>query len=199
LEPIPLELFQKCYQVVRTTHGHKSVGDLPARITAAGKNYMTALAMIPDAFQMMSCIYSCFRARLLTWITGAALMVGAILLTKWMLLTLPLVGLVVWRLKSSEKDFWMFQASVLLALDMLANDFAGWGSAFPAARSQGLEILGGPLSSDWLNHYLLRRPTVDLEKIRRAMAPKAGSDPSLNLAVGESATAIYQERHRMAT
>jgi hypothetical protein len=126
----------------------------------------------------MSSIDAGFKLRLLTWIAGAALVVGSFLLTQWMLLALPFVGLAAWRLKSSEKDYWMFEASVLLALDMLESDFAGWGSAFPAARSQALEILGGSPSSDWLDYYLPRRATLDVEKTRGAMGPKAGSGAS---------------------
>lgn len=125
LGPIPLELFQKCSQVVRTTHRHNGLSDLPARITAAGKDHMTARVLIPASAQLMSSIDAGFKLRLLTWIAGAAFVVGAFFLTRWMLLALPLVGLAAWRLKSSDKDYWMFEASVLLALDMLASDFAG--------------------------------------------------------------------------
>ena len=175
LGPIPRELFQKCYQVVETIHRHGGIGDLPARITATGKDHMTALVLIPTSAQLMSSIYSGFKLRLLTWTAGVALVAGSFFLTRWMVLALPLVGLAAWRLKSTEKDFWMFEASVLLALNMLANDFAGWGAAFPAARRQALEILGDSPSSEWLDYYLPRRATLDAEKTRRDMGPKVAS------------------------
>lgn len=178
LGPIPVELFQKCSQVVRTTHRHKGISDLPARITSAGKDHMTALVLIPAGAQLMRSIDAGFKLSLITWIVGAALVVGSFLLTRWMLLALPLVGLAVWRLNSSEKDYWIFEASVLLALDMLSSDFAGWGAAFPAARRQALEILGGSPSSEWLDYYLPRRATLDVEKTRKAMGPKAASGAS---------------------
>ncbi len=174
LGPIPLELFQKCYQVVRTTHRHKGAGDLPTRITAAGKDYMTVLVLIPASRQLMRTIDASFKLTLLTWLAGGALVAGSFLLTRWMLLALPLVAFALWRLRSSKKDSWMFEASVLLALDVLANDFVGWGTALPAARRQALEILGGSPSSDWLDYYLPRRATLDAEKTYKAMGPNAG-------------------------
>jgi len=167
-----LELFQKCSQVVRTTHRHKGIGDLPARITAA-KDYMTALVLIPASAKMMSSIDAGFKLWLLTCIAGAAFLIGSFLLTRWMLLALPFVGFAAWRLKTSENDFWMFEARILLALDILASDFAGWGAAFPAARRQALKFLGCSPSSDWLDYYLSRRATIDVEKTRKAMGPKA--------------------------
>lgn len=178
LGPIPVELFQKCSQVVRTSHRHKGISDLPLRITSAGKDHMTALVLIPASAQLMSSIDAGFKLWLLTWVAGVGLVVGSLLLTWWMLLALPLVGFAAWRLKSIDKDYWIFEASVLLALDMLASDFAGWGAAFPAARRQALEILGGSTSSEWLDYYLPHRATLDVEKTHRALGPKAASGAS---------------------
>jgi hypothetical protein len=59
-------------------------------------------------------------------------------------------------LKRGERESWEFLAAILLALYMLVNDFAGWGTACPDARNYALQLnLNG---SDWLIFYV---PTED--------------------------------------
>jgi hypothetical protein len=64
----------------------------------------------------------------------------------------------------------MFLAALLLSLDVLADDFAGWGAAYPGIREQALEILGCSCAAPQntvLEYYLPERAQVGDELLRQ--------------------------------
>ena len=70
---------------------------------------------------------------------------------------------------ASERRQYMFLATILLSLEVLVNDFAGWGGAYPSERAQALELLQDANTTPrtiWLDYYLPRRSNLDATMIR---------------------------------
>jgi hypothetical protein len=62
------------------------------------------------------------------------------------------------RTRSAKKsnEYYLFVASIVLSMEMLANNFASWGARFPDARLEALDIVAQstPLGTRLMDHYL---------------------------------------------
>src|SRR5262249_29651822 len=68
-----------------------------------------------------------------------------------------------WRSKK-RNEYYVLVAAIILALEMLATDFAGWGTAFPEARRKAGDLLREYLPNDrtrLLDIYLPHRAELD--------------------------------------
>jgi hypothetical protein len=72
-------------------------------------------------------------------------------------------------------------ATVLLSLELLANDFAGWGKRFPLAKLRAESILRGhlPNARTWLTDFYLYqwRRTMDRAILSTISPPAANARP----------------------
>ena len=93
----------------------------------------------------------------------------------WFLLAFVVVLALERIMAAREKTMWMFLAAVHLSLEMLANDFAGWGMARRSDRQRALELLGGSPRTEWLDLYLPRRSEID-STVLKAFGPEQQLD-----------------------
>lgn len=153
-EPLPRELLAKCLHWVSAVNRQTRLDRrLPSKITS-GKS-MPALMLVPVGKQMMASKWAACQLRVGNWIAGLVIFALAWIFNWWVLLGAVVIVIFDRCLKRREKQSWEFLAAILLALEMLANDFAGWGRAYPAARERAIELLQAQVSgSEWLQYYI---------------------------------------------
>ena len=175
MEFIPDDLFKKCLQIVG--YHHKKVGTrtLPAKVSFSSPNNMVAIAAMERTTAVLK------RARLyaiMALILRTALLAFPVLAwiyhNYWILAGIIVVVGIERSMIRQEREDWMFLASVLLSLEMLVHDFAGWGRAHPEARKRASEILGRKIT--WLEYYLPRRHELDPARLKE-FGPKIQQFP----------------------
>ena len=160
-KPFARELVSKCFVLVESTHKGIGFDRLPARICQ--KDNMVALAFVPGADNIMRGAHGGFVLRIYCWLAGLGVLIAAWALSWWVLLGLVGVFVVDRRLAASDRRAWMLLAAMLLSLEILAHDFAGWGTACPNERQEALSFLGQQsenLKTTWLDYYLPRRGEI---------------------------------------
>ena len=158
---LSMDLVQKCVALVRRIHKTDGFGNLPARITT--KDNIIALGCMAYTMVFMKSASSVYKIRKFCWLIGIAIIVLAWIFNWWILLGLIAVYIADLLLASEEIKFWLCLSAALLALEMLTNDFAGWGKAYPEEREKALNILGDKSENPrntWLDFYLPRRPEL---------------------------------------
>jgi hypothetical protein len=163
---IPPELLSICMPVVEQFHQKQGLSNLAAKIAA--DDNIAALTSIPDASAVLNDTNRQYDIRKWCFLASIGIVCLSFLVPWWSLLTLVVIFLADRFLAYREKGGWKFLSAVLLSLEMLTNDFAGWGKAYPEARAEAVGILkDNPESpkSTWLDYYLPQR---------------AGGDPSLS-------------------
>jgi hypothetical protein len=159
---IPSELKRKCYALVEVAHTGYSSRILLDRIVI--RENMVAIACVPKAFAILKAKHAAWKMRVAFWLLAVAVAVSASIYNRWFLLVLIPVFMADRWLASFERNSLMALAATLLALEILADDFAGWGSAFPNERKRASDILG-PNSErpqpSWLNSYFPRRSDLE--------------------------------------
>jgi hypothetical protein len=161
---LPDQLVTICSLLVMKTHSSQGFGDLARRL--ASKQNTTSLACIPDMLTIMRGIDGGFKLRIAFWLLGLGLIIAAWAFDWRIVLGLLVVIAADRHFSSSDRKSWMVLASVLLSLEVLANDFAGWGSAYPGERDTALGILGGQ-RCEWLDYYLPRRASLTPELLHQ--------------------------------
>ena len=176
MEFIPDDLLKKCMQLVQFTHRKIGTRTLPAKVSFSNPGNMMALAAMERTTAVLK------RARLNA---KMALVLRTVLLAfpvlawiyhnYWILAGIIVIIGIERSMIRQEREDWMYLASVLLSLEMLVHDFAGWGRAHPEARKRASEILGRKIN--WLEYYLPRRHELDPARLREfgpKVAPGAG-------------------------
>jgi len=116
------------------------------------------LATMPQQTPSISQVGRNYKYRGGCWLSGLVL-----LLLTWQVSWAFLWGLipVAWlyyKSRKEEYDTVVFLSALMLSLEILGHDFAGWGSAFPKAKKQALEILTmnppNPVSGELLDFIL---------------------------------------------
>ncbi|MHB9026541.1 MAG: hypothetical protein ACYC7E_20590 [Armatimonadota bacterium] len=162
---MPVDLVQKSFALVERTHQSLSARDLPKRI--ALKRNAVAVAMLPEAFTILQAATSSFKLRVFLWILAGLAIVLSPLLTWWLLVISATVIIIERIIAIRERQFWILLASMLLSAEMLMSDFAGWGTAYPNARSAVTTALGtsvnGTIIFEWLDYYLPQREEIEEE------------------------------------
>jgi hypothetical protein len=169
---LPVELVRRTLGLVQNTHKTVSAGILPGMI--ATKRNAVAMAMLPEASVILQAAISTFRIRVGLWIVAAIAVVISPILTWWFLVGTVLAVIAERFFANKEREFWILLAGMLLAAEMLACDFAGWGTAHPDARDAAIAAIapesGGAVAFQWLDYYLPRRDQLDPE-VMRAFGP----------------------------
>jgi len=162
---LPRELTSKCNMLVEKCHKDLGWQSLQARVVT--KTNMVALACLDS--RMMTVLKetnTAWKLRIACWVASALLLVFAWIFSWWLLLGVVVAVPLERKYSALEKCRWMFMSSVLLSLEMLANDIAGWGTAYPAERIHAIELLG-PQPTEWLDFYLPRRANIDAATMKR--------------------------------
>lgn len=168
---LPLQLGHKCLALVESTHRTASPRELPGKMCT--KRNAIAIAMLPEALVIARAASAAFKVRVFLWLLAAVLL-GLSPLLAWWLALLGATVIVAERLVAArERKFWILLAAMLLTAEVLAEDFAGWGTAYPMARQLALGALGpGDGNMEWLDCYLPRRAELGADLVR-AFGPKA--------------------------
>ena len=164
LEIIPKDLIGKCIHLVHYAHKKKDVGALPMKISFSNPNNMIALAAMDHTASVLKT--ATFYAKMRMACRSAVLIMP---LLAWIYNMWFLSGIVIMVgmervLAKKEQQGWMFLSSVLLSLEMLIHDFAGWGKAYPEARKKASDLYGNKIL--WLDYYLPLRSQLDPVKIK---------------------------------
>jgi len=164
MEFLPDELINKCIQLVGYTHRKIGTRMLPAKISFSSPNNMVALAAMAETTSVLK--RASFFAKMRMFCRTVLLIVPILawVYSYWLLLGIIIIIGIEMSLAKQEQEAWMFLSSVLLSLEMLVHDFAGWGRAYPEARKKASEILGGRII--WLEYYLPRRHQLEPEKLK---------------------------------
>jgi hypothetical protein len=151
---IPGELKQKCYALIEAVHDGQSFRILQGRVDT--KESLIAVACIRPAFEMMKALSTACKMHIACWWVFAALVLSGFVYNRWILLAIiPLFIAERWLIAYIRKLL-IALAATLLALEVLADDFARWGTAFPNERKRASEILGPGserLQPSWLDFY----------------------------------------------
>ena len=154
---IPDELFSICTDTVKQYHQKNGFGNLSARIST--DDNINIIASVPEASTVLDSTNRYYKIRKFCFLASIGIVCLAWLIPWWTLSVIVVIFLADRILAVREKDGWKFLASILLSLEMLSNDYSGWGKAHPQERSQALRILkDNPESakSAWLDFYQLK-------------------------------------------
>jgi hypothetical protein len=163
---LPKNLRYKCFALVQSSHKAHGFGDLPKKLVT--RDNLVTLGCQPDMLVIMQASSAAFKLRVVCWMVAVGLAVAALFFSWWLVCGLILVFVADRRLAISDRKNWLVLSANLLALEMLANDFAGWGRAFPGEREKALRLLGTETKPpcDWLDYYLPRRNQIDPASLR---------------------------------
>jgi len=151
---IPDELFSICTDVVKQFHQKNGYGNLSAKI--ATDDNINVITLVPEASVVLNVTNRYLKVRKFCFLASIGVVCLAWLIPWWTLSAIGVIFLADRIMLFREKDGWMFLAAVLLSLEMLSNDFSGWGKAYPQERVEALGVLkDNPESpkSTWLDFY----------------------------------------------
>jgi hypothetical protein len=154
-QPVPVDLLKKCAAIARVTHDQMGYRGLPSLVVSRAN--MIALATIPDALTVMSTASGTWKLRIACWGLVVAIAFLAWRFSWWISLAMLAVVFIDRYLARAERQSWLYLAGTLLGAEILANDFAGWGKAYPEDAARAQSILGGSPSTAWLDFYLPQR------------------------------------------
>lgn len=128
---IPPELLYKCDAFVRAFHDAKGSG---MKFVAASAMFSSESPYLTDLVQKVLRIFKIIKILLAV----AAILVIASVLTGiwWLLVVMVPMGAASLYLYKLIKSTLIQQRAIILAVEVLATDFAGWGQLFPVARSR---------------------------------------------------------------
>ena len=167
---LPIELGWKSLALVERLHQTVNPSGLPTRI--ATKRNAVAIALLPEAFVVLQAATASFKTRMFCWVVAAIALCLSLWLAWWIIF---LGGLSIAServVASKERRLWILLAAMLLSAEILASDFAGWGTAYPAARRSAVAALefDNETGTEWLDYYLPRRAFLE-EDVVRAFGP----------------------------
>jgi len=178
---IPPELLSICMPVVEQFHQKQGLSNLAAKISADDNS--AALTSIPEASAVLNDTNRRYNIRKWCFLASIGIVCLSFLVPWWSLFTLVVIFLADRFLAYREKSGWKFLSAVLLSLEMLTNDFAGWGKAYPEARAEAVGVLkdnpGSPKST-WLDYYLPQRAEPGFSH-SKAFEPSVRNETALDL------------------
>ncbi|HTZ18200.1 MAG TPA: hypothetical protein VMB78_07150 [Dissulfurispiraceae bacterium] len=152
---IPIDLFNISSETVRKFHREKGFDKLGARIETARN--LEVIGRFPEAMELLNKANRYFRVRKWCFFGSIGIICFTFLIPWWSLGALVTIFIADKVLANREKDGWKSLASMLLSLEMLANDFSDWGKSYPAERAEALHILkDNPElpATPWIDYYL---------------------------------------------
>lgn len=166
-EVIPDELKKKSYALIHVGQKGRSFRILHERVDS--KPSFISIACIPQAFTMLKGLVAVCKMYIACWFVYAGLLALGFLYSRWILLGLFIVFIAQLWLASERRKYLTVLSAALLALEILADDFAGWGTAFPDEATRAQEILVPRmerLRPSWLEFYFPHGPNVTPEFLR---------------------------------
>ena len=141
------------------------------------KRNAVAAALIPEAFIALRAATSAFKVRVLLWVLAGASILLCFFLGWWCLCLTAIAVVLQGVVAAKERGFWILTSAVLLSAEMLASDFAGWGTRYPTARQYARLALGFDSDDapvlEWLDYYLPRRAELSADLLK-ALGPSGG-------------------------
>jgi hypothetical protein len=167
---IPPELLYKCDSFVRAFHDTRGSGKAFVAASAmfsAESPYLTRLVHNAVAIWKL--------ANFLLAVSGIGFIISV--LTSWWLLAVvvPMAASTLYLYRLLKTPL-IKQSAIILAVEALASDFAGWGQLFPVARLRA-ETMFARDAGDWpklVELYLPRERRTDADFVRM-FAPSEGS------------------------
>jgi hypothetical protein len=154
----PKELVHKCYALVEATR----IPNLPKLIVT--RDNMVTLGLQPKMVEILGSASAAFKLRIACWVATAVALCCVLAISPWLLVAAFVAVAVERVLAHQEKKTYKFLAAVLLSLEVLADDFAGWGRANPHDRQKAIEVMGDKRQV-WLDCILPRRSNLTPEQI----------------------------------
>jgi hypothetical protein len=140
------------------------------------KRNAVAIAMLPEALGVLRAASAAFKIRVFLWLLAAVLLGLSPVLAWWLALLSAPVIVAERLLAARERRFWILLAAMLLSAEVLAYDFAGWGTAYPMARQLAVGALGScDGNTEWLDYYLPGRAELGANLVK-AFGPYAGKE-----------------------
>lgn len=172
---LPKELIAKCYQIAIGARRTRETSDIAKIITS--NKFILVLSSINDGFTFLRFVNAIFKIRIIAWIIMALLVIATFILSKWMILGAIALFVGDRYIAKWEKDSWASLSALLLTAEMLINDFAGWGTAFPNEQKAVIKLYDDfsiiPRTL-WLDYYLENRNEIGSEIIL-AFGPNNGN------------------------
>ncbi len=175
---IPSELLCICKKIVDDYHRKNGFGNLAADIET--DNNINTISRIPEAFAIYNSANNSFKIRKWCFLAGIGVGCLSVVIPWWSLSIIVVIFLADRILVYREKAARRVLSAVLLSLEIFANDFLGWGTAYPGARNEALTVTQDDPESPksyWLDYYLPRRDDLDLAHLK-AYAPPARDEHS---------------------
>lgn len=164
MDILPKDLIGKCIQLVHYAHKKMGVDALPTKISFSNPKNMIALAAMDHTTAILKSAAFYAKMRMVCRSAVLIMPVLAWIYNLWFLSGIAIMVGIERVLAKKERKGWMFLSSVLLSLEMLVHNFAGWGNAYPDAKKKAAEIYGKKIM--WLDYYLPRRSQLDPAKLR---------------------------------
>ncbi len=121
---------------------------------------MIIISSFQDGLAIMKSVHGIFRLILGLWILAGITVILSLIFSYWLFLILILLIIIGKYLLRLEKSDWMFLAAILLTVEMIVNDFAGWGSKYKSERAKFIEFFNDisvQNQSFWLDYFLPAR------------------------------------------
>lgn len=167
---IPPELIYICDMFVKAFH----------KKNGSSKDFVAASMMFSEESTYLTSLQnnmnSIFKVTRALVILAAVILIVAALTTMWLALALLPVGMAILYLWNMMGDMLIQQRAIILAVEVLATDFAGWGQLFRRARGSA-EVMFARDAGDWpklIDLYLPSQRRAD-PKIVTLFAPSDGS------------------------
>jgi hypothetical protein len=149
---IPPELLYKCDSFVRAFHDARG----------SGKNVVAASAMFSaESPYLTDLIRIIVRQGKIIKILGVVVVMTVIIsiLSKlrWLLVVIVPAGAAMLHVSRVMKFNLVQQRAIILAVEALATDFAGWGQLFPVARAEAMYVRD---AGDWPKLVELYLPSI---------------------------------------
>jgi len=166
---LPANLIDKCGYLVRSIHKEHGLNGLP-RIMVT-RDYMVALACMSDTFAVMQTNVLFFRLMIASLVAAAICLVLCwVLPWSWMLFGVAACIIAAVVLHAKQGECWGYLGIVCLGTEILANDYCGWGTAYPDLRDQARKLLNDNPArpkTTWLDFYLPRRESLAPEVLQK--------------------------------
>ena len=150
---LPPNLVKKCISVVEflhKKHGYK-------KSVILSKENLLTFCLIPDAFTVLGSSTISFKFRIACWFACLISIILALVFNFWIFLIAIIIVIVERYLASHQRRMDTLLSAMLLSVEILADDYAGWGKAYPIERTRALEILGENQKNSSLDLYIPNR------------------------------------------
>jgi hypothetical protein len=160
-EWLPKELVTRCNALVAAYHKARG-GSLPKILWH--RDTMVFIAIHVDLRSFLNAANAAWKFSIAGGIGAIVALVLAAVWNWWIALAIIPTTFVMIYFKRREVEFYMLAAAIILAIEMMGDDFAGWGTRYPEAMMEANKLLRDGLPNDrtrLLDLYLPNRADFD--------------------------------------